>query len=331
VFCYHVRAREIFGGTAASAMNALFGAGSTGVSFFFLLSGFVLTWSAPPVVRARAFWRQRFARVYPAHLVTMGMAALLAFTLVPGLRPAGGREVVANALLVSAWNREWWQTMDPASWSLVCEAFFYALFPLVYLGLRALSTQALLRVRIGAIVAVLATPLVTIANRGWWTEYSCPLVRLPEFVLGVTIALLLRRGVHRGPRLGVSLLLVLLGFAATHVLPVDFAFAACTVVGFAGLLTATARRDVSGRPSWLASAPMLYLGKISYAFYLVHLLVLRAISALLPDSTELQLGRAATVTAIAFAVTLIVSAAVYHAAEVPGRRLLLRKRRLSTA
>jgi peptidoglycan/LPS O-acetylase OafA/YrhL len=51
-------------------------ASATGVSFFFVLSGFVLTWSARPDDIATGFWRRRIARIYPVHLVTAGGARL---------------------------------------------------------------------------------------------------------------------------------------------------------------------------------------------------------------------------------------------------------------
>ena len=42
--------------------------GTSGVTFFFVLSGFVLTWSAQPGTKIRTFYRRRFARIWPAAL-----------------------------------------------------------------------------------------------------------------------------------------------------------------------------------------------------------------------------------------------------------------------
>src|SRR6266496_2959700 len=49
----------------------------TSVGSFFVLSGFVLTWSARPGDAARTFYRRRFFRIYPQHLLTFVVAALL--------------------------------------------------------------------------------------------------------------------------------------------------------------------------------------------------------------------------------------------------------------
>src|SRR5919107_1067497 len=62
VFGLHVHNFGWFGGTGGRLVSWAFGAGATGVSFFFVLSGFVLTWSARPRDRALAFWRRRVAR-----------------------------------------------------------------------------------------------------------------------------------------------------------------------------------------------------------------------------------------------------------------------------
>ena len=142
VFLSHIKNFGYFGGTAGKLVDWAFGRGSIGVSFFFILSGFVLAWSVRDGERAVTFWRNRIARVYPLHLVTAGIAVILAFTLIPALRPSGVPEALANVFLVSSWNFEWWQALNPVSWTLTCEAFFYALFPVLYAALRRLGTRA---------------------------------------------------------------------------------------------------------------------------------------------------------------------------------------------
>ena len=43
--------------------------GYVGVAFFYVLSGFILTWSYQKGVTGRVFFGRRFARIYPSHLV----------------------------------------------------------------------------------------------------------------------------------------------------------------------------------------------------------------------------------------------------------------------
>lgn len=54
-------------------VHAALALGNYGVMFFFVLSGFVLTWSAQAVSTSTFYWR-RFARIYPAHLVALALA-----------------------------------------------------------------------------------------------------------------------------------------------------------------------------------------------------------------------------------------------------------------
>src|SRR5689334_3276648 len=51
--------------------------GGLGVTFFFVLSGFILTWSARPSDTARAFWRRRAAKIIPSYLVAWVLAMVL--------------------------------------------------------------------------------------------------------------------------------------------------------------------------------------------------------------------------------------------------------------
>lgn len=57
LFAYHMT------NVAPLPGQSLFYVGNYGVSFFFVLSGFVLTWSARPHITVRQFYFRRFARI----------------------------------------------------------------------------------------------------------------------------------------------------------------------------------------------------------------------------------------------------------------------------
>jgi peptidoglycan/LPS O-acetylase OafA/YrhL len=103
--------------------------GYTGVTFFFLLSGFVLTWSCANQPAARFLWL-RFSRVWPLHIVT----AVFSMTVIASLAVNDG--LVGRLLqvfLLQAWspNQQIYYGGNSVSWSLSAEMFFYLMFPLV--------------------------------------------------------------------------------------------------------------------------------------------------------------------------------------------------------
>ncbi|MBC3839364.1 acyltransferase [Streptacidiphilus sp. 4-A2] len=109
--------------------DLVFGQGASGVSFFFILSGFVLVWAARPGDSRRAFWQRRLAKIYPNHVITW--ALVIAITLAGG--SAVSRKVaLANLLLIHPWllHGSYLYSINTVSWSLGCEAFFYLCFPL---------------------------------------------------------------------------------------------------------------------------------------------------------------------------------------------------------
>lgn len=95
-------ALAVFGFHCGTVLNwavaqRLAGVGYVGVSFFFVLSGFVFAWSIPPGRPARDFYRRRLARVYTMHLVTASAARAL-------FSSRSAWAVVSNLLLVHAWG-----------------------------------------------------------------------------------------------------------------------------------------------------------------------------------------------------------------------------------
>ncbi|MFI5688025.1 acyltransferase family protein [Streptomyces sp. NPDC051636] len=328
VFGLHVRNFGYFGGDGGRIVDWAFGAGASGVSFFFVLSGFVLTWSARPNDRALGFWWRRVARIYPVHLVTIAIALLMAYTLAHQARPTL-RQGLADLLLVHSWWHPWWQTLNPVSWSLACEAFFYATFPLLALLLRRLGARGS---AVLAGVSVLTTLVLARADAHHWLGQpinSLPAARLPEFVLGTAVARLVVLGRWRGPGLEASLGLAIIGYFLVPQVTAGYPATPCTIVGFALLIPAAAVADLHGLPSLWRHRRLVRLGELSFAFYMVHLLVLRAGTSLLGKSPHFGVAGGLAVTVLVFTVSLGLSWVLYEAVEVPARRLLLRTCRLS--
>lgn len=330
VFGLHVHNFGYFGGTGGRIMTWAFGAGASGVSFFFILSGFVLTWSARPNDRALGFWWRRIARIYPVHLVTVAMALLMSYTLAYQARPTL-RQGLADVLLVHSWWRPWWQTLNPVSWSLACEAFFYAAFPLLALLLRRLGARGSAAL---AGVSVLAVLVLARAEAHHWFSQSIssfPAARLPEFVLGAATARLVLLGRWRGPGLEASLALAIIGYFLVPQVTAGYPATTCTIIGFALLIPAAAVADLQSLPSLWRRRRLVRLGELSFAFYMVHLLVIRAGTNVLGKSPRFGLPAGLAVTAIAFTLALGLSWLLYEAVERPARRLLLRGRRPAAA
>ncbi|MCG2800301.1 MAG: acyltransferase [Cellulomonas sp.] len=326
VMALHLSNAGYLGGPVGASVRAVVRPGTVGVSMFFILSGFVLAWSAAPGQRASAFWLRRVARVYPLHLLTAVAALLLGALWVPALRPSGAPEALANLALMSAWRPQWWQALNPVSWTLTCEAFFYLLFPALAAGLSRLSDRRLRAWGLGAGFLVVALAVTDATMRTGWPLSTNPALRLPEFVVGVVAGMLVRRGAWYGPSTGVALVAAGVGYALAAQVP-DGYRAACTVLGFGLLIPALACADLGPRGS-LGSHPwLIWLGERSFALYLVHLLIIRSLDRLQLGDGRLGLTGGALVCAAVVASSVGLAALLHRTVELPAHRLIVGRAR----
>lgn len=274
--------------------------GNYGVAFFFILSGFVLTWSARPGTSIRNFYWRRFARIYPALLVAVALGLPVFYRV--GLqeidpsqwwiKPVSVVGILAALLLVQAWssNPAILFGGSPVSWTLTVEAFFYALHPFVnrFLG-RGRQGRAILLIAIVLAWEIAYPTLMLIDKQGWWASIPLPVLRVGEFFLGMSVATLVRNGWR--PRIPALPLCIL--FVANAVLYVGLKFsgavptivqllgsfqALTVIVIFTLLIIALAIRDLEGRPSAFRAKWMVDLGTWSFAFYLVHSTVMYGVA-----------------------------------------------------
>ncbi|MFI2620344.1 acyltransferase family protein [Streptomyces sp. NPDC018584] len=310
-------------------------AGPVGVSFFFVLSGFVLTYAARPGDTVRRFWRRRMVKIYPSHVVTWSAGLVLAWVTGAVVTVS---TTAAALLLVQAWVPDMilTATVNPISWTLSCELFFYLLFPFLHRGLcrlprhrlwQAASVLAALVMAVPHLVRLLPGEVIPVA--GWtqtqfWLVYTAPPVRLLEFALGIVLALLVREGMW--PLLSVKLAAALCvgGYAVAGVttmvteMPHLWALTSATILPLAVLIPTAASRDRKNLPSLARRPRLVRLGELSFAFYLVHHMILTACFAALPDDARPGLP-ALTVLAIALFFVCWAAAWLLHTAvELPA-------------
>ncbi|MHB1311658.1 MAG: acyltransferase family protein [Gemmatimonadaceae bacterium] len=273
---------------------ALADAGYAGVGLFFVLSGFILAHVygiaavAEQPFPTRRFLVARFARVYPAYLAAL-VFALPAFVrdVHVAAAPLSGRALagvcLASVTMTQAWIPGWGCYWNCPGWSLSVEAFFYLSFPLIAPRLLRLRPGTLAAVGAGAWLAALVVGSgladgarsASLMTDSWtahlWLTAWTPLVRLPEFILGICAARLLRTPSGR-PRLG-----PLGGWGAAAIIVLVAAFPYAPASGllpwpglslpFALVIAALSGPDSRGL---LASPRLQRLGNASYSLYLIH-------------------------------------------------------------
>jgi peptidoglycan/LPS O-acetylase OafA/YrhL len=263
-------------------MNTANNLGYIGVSFFFLLSGFVLTWSCSQQP-ARRFWWLRIARVWPAQFVmaVIAMTLLAKQEAIPG--PIGK---ALELLLLQAWstNQSVYYGGNGVSWSLSAEMFFYLLFPFVIIPLTRLRGRGLAVTAAATLAVLAAAPMIATAEHMSgviyaWAFFVFPPYRFGEFLLGMILARAMMSGmrvpaprwVWLGAVAGLGAVIWLMTYGTMHRYAFQRPFVALMVLPFFALLVAAgATIDLRERRWWLNSRVLLRLGEWSFALYLVH-------------------------------------------------------------
>ena len=343
VVIFHLQAMKIVQGPGW--YEKLASVGYVGVSFFFVLSGFILVYTyAGRTLSLKDFWRARFARIYPAYAFSLLFTApwffiaVLKFDIPFFAWPKAHLKLAAGLVvtLLQAWVPPAALTWNPVAWSLSVEAFFYLLFPFLLLLLIRRSQPQLLLIAAAAWLAsltfsttyvVLNPDHLTVVNadvlNAFWLNALKfhPLARLPEFLLGMACGFLFLRS-RRENKL--ALPLVLFGIAGVGLaayfeasIPYPVLHTALLAPVFAAIVYGFALR-----PRWSAvmeNRPLILCGDASYSLYLLHSMIM----GMYFHSTTGQLRFQSFSGLFVFVLIAIgFSALVYRFIEEPARRKL---------
>ncbi|RZL68534.1 MAG: acyltransferase [Variovorax sp.] len=318
-----------------------------GVSFFFVLSGFILThvYSSKPLPRYSSFVRARFARLWPVHIVA---TIFLALTVADGSITFDGpglfdKWVVLgfNLALVHAifpflaYTFSW----NSVSWSISTEMFFYLVFPLLIVNIertwhwKLLGAGCLAALTIG-VLALAHVPITGGFEQvtATYATYPSPLMRGFEFSLGMAAWVLWKKYLR-------SMTLSTLAWSVIELASVCLCLAwisnfailnraisnpwillwmgpAGSCWAFAVLIVVFATGGgVLSR--MLTVRPMVFLGEISFSIYMLHLVLMKVFVTTLawPEVPEV----------VYFSALLALASASYLLVEKPAQRLLLGK------
>jgi peptidoglycan/LPS O-acetylase OafA/YrhL len=279
--------------TSIAPLQGVLSAGYSAVGFFFLLSGFVLTYSYVrdgQQIDKKRFWKARFSRIYPAYLFAFLLAApfqIWGSLHVNGLRIAA-EKLTLGAVLVLTLLQSWtpwttWYWNIPA-WSLSVEVFFYFCFPFLAVMVAGLRLRTCLKIAAGTWLAALLIPASYCALRPVLPQppfpilqlaiETNPILRLPEFFIGMLLGCLFTGG-HRFSARWASALAVAAVIGLVCIL--SFSVAIPRLLLSNSILTPLAALlifTLAHQTGWLARAlghrTLRVLGEASYAIYILQ-------------------------------------------------------------
>lgn len=288
-----------------------FPGGYVGVDVFFVISGYLISsliWKdlENGQFTFAHFWERRARRIVPVlTVVTLVILAVSVFLFLPGDLRSVGRAVAAQGLFAANFN--YWlegtgyfaaaadQKPLLHTWSLAVEEQFYFMAPLLFWGLfRFLRSRR--RIHILAVLAVLSVisfvwSVIGVKDYPSMTFYLLP-GRAWELLLGSMLAFApsslpwrIRRGAMEAVSwAGLGLILYPVFFYTSHT-PFPGVAALPPCLGTALLIWSTGyiRTSIG---SLFALKPLVFIGLISYSFYLWHwpLLTFSRYASLVPLS-----------------------------------------------
>jgi len=273
-------------------LHGLAAAGYQAVTFFFMLSGFILTYvyngrleKEYLNVPTREFWRARIARILPAYFLGLAIALphMLYSTFISKMDSV--QALIVSLVLVPLLVQAWWppaaMAWNPPAWSLSVECFFYFSFPMLARTIAQLSRSSFLLLAFALVVVVAAIreaiPLPTndFSNSLEWNfKLFFPVFHLPQFIFGMALGRVYLFNSASSDRVHAAMLSagavgVIVMFGTRSILPIWMQNDAALALLYGLVIFGGAQ---AGAPFKVLVFPLLtLLGEASYALYIIHL------------------------------------------------------------
>ncbi|HEY9177425.1 MAG TPA: acyltransferase [Flavipsychrobacter sp.] len=330
VFTSHLWFLENDSPAIAYLHKNLFKEGFIGVSFFFILSGFIMSYGYGAKLQSdkisfTSFWVGRFARVYPVHLLTLLLAIPLSINtdVVTWIN-----KFLLNALLMQSFvpSDGYYLTFNAVSWSISTEFFFYLCFPMLALLLTRRKVRMFV---VPAYVIIVSVGLLLTKDALHHAVfYVNPLMRAGDFLIGMLLYNLYakRKDVEylNNRRFAnfaeVVTIAMMVGFMYFHNhVPMGFRYSMYYLLPMSMLVYVFSYSK--GFISDLISRQIfVYLGGVSFVFYMLHVLVIRYYTLLQSKIPALPINYVAAI--ILYFVTMLIAVLLHRYYEMPANSFI---------
>lgn len=298
--------------------------GFIGVTLFFILSGFILSYSYQEKLNSKQssisqFYIARIARIYPLHVITL-LLSLHFFIINIATLP----KLLSNLLLLQAFIPlpDYYFSLNAPSWSISVEMFFYLLFPLL---IRLNSFYLLLLSTIFITVKIITSNYSNEFQHAML--YISPLLRLPDFLIGI-LAYRCRQK-----------LTYVFSFFSVNLLQIFALITLAIFIYFSPYVAIAHRYDIyyiipmsflifslsingGGIAQILSNKIIVYLGEASFSLYMTHQLVIRYLVEINERHNIFPIGQFLLLVIIT---CLAVSLIFYKYIELPSKNLVCKK------
>ncbi|PZU81443.1 MAG: hypothetical protein DI529_15620 [Chryseobacterium sp.] len=303
-----------------------------GVSYFFVLSGFVMmiAYSKLEKIGFKDYMINRVSRIYPTHILALVLTVL--FSLLSSINYLSDYSFDLKCfslvfLLLQAWFSEYALSFNIPSWSLSAEMFFYACFPFMFNRLFKKQSPKIIIITCISFWAISQIGLNIYHSSDYFDpknvldkNFLCykPIFNLSSFVIGCLFGYLfkLKNRVSKNYDLAIVLLIVL-----TTVFVIKFNYLllqnGLLAINF-GLLIFLLANNNGKITSIFKHKKLVHLGDISFAMYILQYPVFMALKKV--NYTLKLIDNPYIYFTAGFLILLIASHFVYVYFEDPMRK-----------
>lgn len=332
VFLHHLGVLKTVDNKLISEAARYFFSGYAGVTFFYILSGFIISFSYDKhkkdgLFDSKDFIFFRVCRIFPVHIMTL-LISLLIFST--GLEYGAENiiKLLLNLSLIHAFIPldDIYFSFNTVSWSLSCELFFYCSF----IFLVALKS----RILIAILISILFLQLLFIFNPqssidDHWLFYINPAFRIIGFIIGMLL-FRFHDQIKVHPKYGVCSLLEIMSF-------LFLLFTVYISTNFVSNMSL--RYDLIFLPSMalmvfifsfdngviskiLSNRLLIFLGEASFSFYMIHLMIIRVVFKIGAGDAILDTKNILILSVFAFLLSVLCSFLLFNFFELPVNKKL---------
>ncbi|MFZ6665190.1 acyltransferase family protein [Peijinzhouia sedimentorum] len=301
----------------------IFQQASIGVSYFFILSGFVMiiAYGQKKRIQFDNFIKRRVSRIYPVYLVAIIL--LMSFQLIMKI-PIDSNGLIFNLTMIQAWIPGKALSFNSPAWSISVEMFFYISFPLlfnyfytkieikklfIYITLIFIISQCILHFVLGS------SFYQGFPSKSHDFIFYSPLMHFNEFLVGNIFGLIfIRMGKSKNTDLQIIILLIVLIILLRFNYGINYHNGMLAFIFVPIIFLVSSNTGIISKI--LKNKHLVFLGEISYGVYILQVPVYNWVAMVLK---YLNMNNLTFIFYASLAILIILSAISFKYIESPIR------------